>query len=185
MKILLMLLLLVSACWADPPSHDIEVLHNEVGAALSKKDYPTANAKALKALDIAEKAFGKLDQRNLLCLEKLYDVQIAASDGKGAELSRRKMLAIMQATYGANSPEMNNERQRFANFLAQQGRWPECNQLYHQVIDFYSRDSSGRYRESLIGAMQDFVQILQAQNKNDEAAVWDKKAKEMAKNITR
>ena len=158
----------------------VDTLYWEADRAVANKDYKLAELKCQQALSLAERDYGKADQRLLIGLEKLYSIHVSGNDRAAAERDRRRILDMVTRIYGANNPQTVQEKLRMAEFYAVEQRWKEANALYEQAIPQLLKDQTISPTVPM-AAMQEYVRLLKVQKKNDQAAVWEAKIQELEK----
>ncbi len=166
-RILILCLFLTIAAGAQYPNNEIQGCLTEAKRSFDTKRPDYGQAWCQKALALAEKVYGKNDEKLVPTLDQIFTLYDSNELPKQAEQVRVRVLALKSRGRPAGDPVIAHERARLANYYLTQGRYKECNAQFEQAIAALLKD--GHKPLELAQIYAEYADALKLQGKKTEA----------------
>lgn len=166
-RILLFWVFLGMVAFAQYPNTEIQGCLGEARRFFEKGKPEYGQAWCQKALTLAEKVYGKNDEKLVPTLDQIFTLYDNAKLTKQAEGIRLRVLALKSKDRPAGDPVIAHERAHLAEFYMHQGRFQECNAQFEQAIAALLKD--GHKPFELADIYSQYAAALRFQGKTEEA----------------
>lgn len=166
-QILILWLLLGIAAGAQYPNKEIQSCLTEAKRSFDTKHPDFGQAWCQKALALAEKVYGKNDEKVVPTLDQIFVLYDSNELPKQAEQVRVRILSLKSRGRPAGDPVIAHERARLANYYLTQGRYQECNAQFELAIAALLKD--GHKPLELAQIYGEYADALKLQGKKTEA----------------
>jgi len=166
-RILLFWVFLGMVAFGQYPNNEIQGCLQEARRSFDTDHPDYGEAWCQKALALAEKVYGKNNEKLVPTLDQIFTLYDNARLYRQAEQLRLRVLELKSLDRPAGDPVIAHERAALAEFYLHQGRYAECNAQFEQAIAALLKD--GKKPLELAEIYGQYADALKLQDKTEQA----------------